>query len=1196
MFSLLWWGTDAIAQRSKDGTKTVSTANNVVNEYTTLTANAVSGASTITVASSTLNTNGRFPGNLAPGDLIMIIQVQGATIVGTPPTQWDPWSEPRDSTWGAITNYNTCGNWEFAEVTSVPSGTSITLDCPIINNYTSSGKVVIVRVPRYSSLTINNGGTITCDPWNGSIGGICAIEVQNATIINTGGSVDVSGKGFRSELLSDSTAFGVGESASLLSKYGAEKGEGIAGFASDYDAFGGRYCRGAPANGGGGGDSQNGGGGGGANGGNPLSWNGHGIPDNTGPSWNLAWNLQYPGFSTQTSTGGGQGGYTFSSANLNPTVVGPSNASWSGDSRNKMGGFGGRPLDYSTGRLFLGGGGGSGNQNNNVGGVGGSGGGLIYLMNYGTVSGAGQFISNGNGGANTHGVPIVNSFTGDDGAGGAGAGGTIIINSVGNISGVSATANGGKGGDQLIIKGTLCPAVYQAFGPGGGGGGGYIGISNGNPLRTATGGANGICTSDAMVKFLPNGATKGDSGTTHGVVANFIINAPNITICAGQAATLNATLSGTVPAGTSIIWYNNIVAGTVLGTGNTYTTTVLAAGTYTYYVGTCPGTYHQPVIVTATSSPVVSASPNSTICTSGSTTLSASGGTAYVWSPATGLSNPNISNPIASPASTTTYIVTVTTPCGPGTATVVVTVNSSLSATVSPNTTICSGGQTTLTASGGANYLWTTGATTTSITVAPTATTNYSVTVSNGNCSSTSSVTVTVASGLTASINAPSAICTGNSATLTASGGANYLWNTSATTSSIIVTPTSNTTYSVTVSNGNCSSTASVTVNVSASLTATVSPNTTICSGSQTTLTASGGANYSWSNGSTTATIVVTPTASTSYSVVVSSGNCSSSASVAVVVNPGVTAFISGTTTICGGGSTTLTASGGGNYLWTTGSTSASVIVSPTSTTNYSVTVSNGNCSSTASVTVTISNGITASISGNTILCPGNTATLTASGGGTYVWSTGQSTAVINTSTAGNYSVLVTVGSCTAVATTNITASANPTVTISPNILIVQGQSANLTASGGTNYVWNNGMNGNNITVSPISTTVYCVTVYDSNNCHDSACVTVTVEICSGALYLPNAFSPNGDGSNDSLQIYYGFPQCIKDFRLVIYNRWGEKIYETTDPAFRWGGVYNKSASQGTSEPNTEVFTYYMDATILGESRISRKGNISLVR
>ena len=141
-------------------------------------------------------------------------------------------------------------------------------------------------------------------------------------------------------------------------------------------------------------------------------------------------------------------------------------------------------------------------------------------------------------------------------------------------------------------------------------------------------------------------------------------------------------------------------------------------------------------------------------------------------------------------------------------------------------------------------------------------------------------------------------------------------------------------------------------------------------------------------------------------------------------------------------------------------------------------------------------------------------------------------------------------------------------------------------------------MTGANITVSPQSTTVYCVTVYDANNCLDTACVKVTVELCAnaGTLYLPNAFSPNGDGDNDSLQIYYGIPQCIKTLHLIIYNRWGEKIYETNDPAFRWSGVYNKGFLQEIQKGGHEVYAYYLDVEIVDGNTISEKGNISLVK
>ncbi|MCL4856852.1 MAG: hypothetical protein KJZ55_06230, partial [Flavobacteriales bacterium] len=155
------------AQRGKDGNKTV-TGTEIVNAYTLLTSDASTGSSSITVTNSSLNTN--FSGNLAAGDLIMIIQLQGVSII-------DMAHPGQNPTWGEITNYNNCGNYEFLEVESVPDGTTINLSCALINNYTSNGTVLIVRVPRYNTLTINSGGVLTTSAWNGSSGGILAVEV-----------------------------------------------------------------------------------------------------------------------------------------------------------------------------------------------------------------------------------------------------------------------------------------------------------------------------------------------------------------------------------------------------------------------------------------------------------------------------------------------------------------------------------------------------------------------------------------------------------------------------------------------------------------------------------------------------------------------------------------------------------------------------------------------------------------------------------------------------------------------------------------------------------------------------------------------------------------------------------------------------------------------------------------------------------
>ncbi len=441
------------AQRGKDGAVSITTANRIVNEYTTLTADASTGATTIAVAASGLNANARFTGTLAAGDLIMIIQMQGVSINGDtvefPLGSGTYYGLPNDNTWGEITSYNNCGNYEFAEVTSVPNGTSITLDCGLKHNYTAAGRVQVIRVPRYNTLTIT--GSITCQPWAGTgfTGGIVSVEVLGNTTINSAAGIVATGLGFRGGSLTGDNVSGLGggQVAMQSNLQGAEKGEGVAGYQADYAIVGGKYARGVAGNAGGGADCHNSGGGGGANGGSLVGWDGLGNPDvSGGAGWVNAWNLEGGVFSTHTSPGGGRGGYSFSNTNLDATVVGPqpfqtsTPNSWGGDSRENNGGWGGRPLDYTTGRLFVGGGGGAGDQDNGLGGIGGNGGGLIYLMSYGTVSGTGSIVSNGSAGA----------ASGHDGAGGGGAGGTIVVNSVGTISGISINANGAVGGTQTI--------------------------------------------------------------------------------------------------------------------------------------------------------------------------------------------------------------------------------------------------------------------------------------------------------------------------------------------------------------------------------------------------------------------------------------------------------------------------------------------------------------------------------------------------------------------------------------------------------------------------------------------------------------------------------------------------------------------------------------------------------------------------
>lgn len=465
----------------KDGPITVSTTNAVLNEYSLVVGALSIGQTTIPVSSIL----GELP-SLEPGDLIMIYQAQGATISGV-----------NSAAYGAVTSLGGAGRYEFQTVESI-SGNTINLQgyggaCGGLTYSYDLNEAQVIRVPQASTLTVDSGATLTAQSWNGSTGGVIALHVEDSLTIN--GVVRANATGFRGGALDNLTSYGGVDYVSTSPNSGAEKGESIAGYQDDYP--GGRYARGAPANGGGGGNNHNAGGGGGANGNNGLMWNGQGNPDRSVASWDMAWNIDGTLTATTVSSGGGRGGYTYA-RNGDALTLPPGDPAWNNDRRREVGGLGGRPLNYeASGRLFLGGGGGAGDGNNNAAGAGGRGGGLVFII-ADAVNGSGWIQADGQAGSNT--TPGHN-----DGPGGGGAGGTIIVKSS-TLSGVRLRARGGDGGNQLITN-------NENEGPGGGGGGGVLAVSGGIPALVNTrGGANGTTSATSMTEFIPNGATQGAEG------------------------------------------------------------------------------------------------------------------------------------------------------------------------------------------------------------------------------------------------------------------------------------------------------------------------------------------------------------------------------------------------------------------------------------------------------------------------------------------------------------------------------------------------------------------------------------------------------------------------------------------------------------------------------------------------------------
>ncbi|MEZ4796635.1 MAG: T9SS type A sorting domain-containing protein [Flavobacteriaceae bacterium] len=557
----------------------------------------------------------------------------------------------------------------------------------------------------------------------------------------------------------------------------------------------------------------------------------------------------------------------------------------------------------------------------------------------------------------------------------------------------------------------------------------------------------------------------------------------DITICDGNSAILTAS------GGSNFSWNTGETTASITVTP-TVTTTYTVSGLD--QMGN-PATDDVTVFVNL--NPTAEAGSNVAICVGNSTTLTASGGDTYAWS--NGETTQSIT---VSPTATTTYTVTVTQNGCSDSDSVLVIVNQLPNANAGADVTINQGDSTTLTATGGGTYLWSTGETTANITVSPTATTSYSVIVTSAvGCQASDEVVVTVNSTNTVTANAgeDQTICEGDSATLTASGGTNYLWSTGETTATIVVTPSNTTTYTVTVTDGADSDTDNVTVFVNPIPNADAGADQDICEGESATLTASGGNSYLWNTGETSASISVNPTATTTYSVTVYQNGCEATDDVQVTVNPLPTANAGADQTICVGESATLTASGGDTYLWSTGETTQSITLSPNTTTIYSVTAYQNGCEATDDVMVTVNPLPNANAGADVTINQGDSTTLTATGGGTYLWNTGETTASITVSPTATttYSVIVT-SAVGCQASDEVIVTVNSTNTVTANAgedqTICEGDSATLTASGGTDYLWSTGETTATIVVTPNATATYSVIVSEGNS-SDTDEVTVFV-------------------------------------------------------------------------------------------------------
>ncbi len=621
--------------------------------------------------------------------------------------------------------------------------------------------------------------------------------------------------------------------------------------------------------------------------------------------------------------------------------------------------------------------------------------------------------------------------------------------------------------------------------------------------------------------------------------------------------------------------------------GSNATASGLAAGSYTCTVTDGNGCQSaQQVSITEPSLLAATPAQANVTCNGGNdgtASVTAGGGTGpytYAWSPSGGTGSTE--NNLA--AGTYTCVITDDNGCTTSQA-FTITQPAPLTASAGAGGNFCTGSPVPLNGTAGGPFtsvLWQGGTGTfapqgnLSTTYTPGAGDSGSVMlvliVSNACDTMSDTISILFTSSPTANIttNGPTALCAGDSVSLTASGGSSYLWNTGATSPSIPADTAG--VYSVIVT-GTCGSDTafqSVTITQPPAATITASGPVAFCQGDSVLLTASGGGNYSWSTGDTTASILVNAAGTYSVSVSGACGADTAQQMIVVLQPPAAALTASGPLTFCTGGNVVLTASGGGNYSWSTGDTTASILVSATGT--YSVLVTNACGSSTAQLQVNVLPLPVASIAASSpvTFCPGDSVTFSASGGTSYLWSTGSTLGSITATAAGNYFVIATNSCGSDTAYQQVTILPLPVAQVTGGGTLCPGDQAVLMASGGTSFMWSTGATTSSITVTTSGTYSVVVTNSCGNDTTQTSVQQSSVQAVfsaspvSGGVPLPVIFT---DNSVNAFSWYWDF---------------GDGNTSTgSNPShtYQSGGIYTVTLVVTNADGCTDTFTVVVSVT-----------------
>ena len=607
----------------------------------------------------------------------------------------------------------------------------------------------------------------------------------------------------------------------------------------------------------------------------------------------------------------------------------------------------------------------------------------------------------------------------------------------------------------------------------------------------------------------------------------------------------------------------------------------------------------------------------------------------YSWTPLTNIINPNSANPLVYPTTTTTYKVTFDAGGCTVTDSVIVRPKLDLTASALANpANICEEDTTTLTATSNHSPVsWQWNPTATLLTpnaqttkAFPATNTTYTVTAQWGNnCVANASKVITVKPLAIPNAGPPAAICPGTSGTqLNASGGDNYLWSPVLGLSNInIPNPQANpgmtTTYSVSVGVTGCSKrrSDSVVVTVRPVPQLTVTHDTLICSIDTLQLNGIGIGSFAWTpnyriNNQNIPDPLVSPQVSTRYYVTLTEQfGCTKSDSVLVNVKYAVSLYAGPDTSICHTDLVQLNpVSDALHYIWTpaavlSNDTAKYPIANIAVTTTFFVIANIGKCQSTDSITIKVSEFPQANAGLDTTICFGDASQLHATGGSNYSWSPAFflnnpniPDPIANPNRTIRYVVTVrdTLG-CPKPATDTVV------VTVSPKIIadagprdtiIVVGQPLQLNGTGGQFYLWSpaNGLTNPNVK-NPIARGLtqditYVLKAFTSAGCFSTDTISVIVYKVKSGLYVPNAFTPNGDGYNE---VFRPKPIGMKQITYFkVFNRWGQLMFSTTEQNKGWDGKF-KGVPQDPA-----VYVWIVEGIDFQDTRITQKGSMVLIR